>query len=231
MQSFSSLHTSSAALARKQQQQQISTQQISTQMQLSGRQLSAVRSARSTVASRVTLPRQSRRQRALVVHNMFTGIVQGLAAVAHVNEADSFKSFKIQFPPGKADGIQIGASVAINGTCLTVTAIEQDVLSFDVMSETLRATSLGALKVSGWAGVAAVLRCQVPCAYGSSTTQQLQQQFAAAAAAASDSARTAVRVPQQHSSSSTGTPRHIDCHCHCRSSTIPSCAGGQQGQL
>jgi riboflavin synthase len=78
---------------------------------------------------------------------MFTGIVQGLAAVAQVAEADNFKSFKIQFPAGKAEGIQIGASVAINGTCLTVTAIEQDVLSFDVMSETLRATSLGALKV------------------------------------------------------------------------------------
>jgi hypothetical protein len=80
---------------------------------------------------------------------MFTGIVQGLAAVAHVSEADNFKSFKIQFPAGKTDGIQIGASVAINGTCLTVTAIERDVLSFDVMSETLRATSLGVLKVCG----------------------------------------------------------------------------------
>lgn len=78
---------------------------------------------------------------------MFTGIVQGLAAVSQVQESDNFKSFKIQFPAGKADGVQLGASVAINGTCLTVTAIEQDVLSFDVMSETLRATSLGALKV------------------------------------------------------------------------------------
>ena len=78
---------------------------------------------------------------------MFTGIVQGLATVATVQEADNFKSFKIQFPDGKADGVQIGASVAINGTCLTVTAIEQDVLSFDVMMETLRATSLGALQV------------------------------------------------------------------------------------
>lgn len=78
---------------------------------------------------------------------MFTGIVQGLAAVTEVQAADNFKSFKIQFPAGKVDGIKIGASVAINGTCLTVTAIEQDVLSFDVMMETLRATSLGQLQV------------------------------------------------------------------------------------
>lgn len=78
---------------------------------------------------------------------MFTGIVQGLASVAQVQEADNFKSFKINFPDSKAAGVQIGASVAINGTCLTVTAIEGDVLSFDVMSETLRATSLGDLQV------------------------------------------------------------------------------------
>lgn len=124
-------------------------------MQLSGRQVHQ-RSASSTVAVRSNsqaLIRRTCRHRApaVVVKNMFTGIVQGLAAVAQVAEADNFKSFKIQFPAGKADGIQIGASVAINGTCLTVTAIEQDVLSFDVMSETLRATSLGVLKVGSWA--------------------------------------------------------------------------------
>eukprot|EP00775_Hariotina_reticulata_P006059 gene6059-6297_t len=78
---------------------------------------------------------------------MFTGIVQGTAAVAELDSKDNFKSFKIDFPPGKANGVQIGASVAINGTCLTVTAIDGDVLSFDVMMETLRATSLGALQV------------------------------------------------------------------------------------
>jgi riboflavin synthase len=78
---------------------------------------------------------------------MFTGIVQGTAAVAELDSKDNFKSFKIDFPAGKTSGVQIGASVAINGTCLTVTAIDENVLSFDVMMETLRATSLGALQV------------------------------------------------------------------------------------
>ena len=51
----------------------------------------------------------------------------------------------IALPEGKAGGIQIGASVAINGTCLTVTEIDKDSLAFDIMVETLRATNLSSL--------------------------------------------------------------------------------------
>ena len=43
-------------------------------------------------------------------------------------------------------GVQMGASVAINGTCLTVTSIDGDAIEFDVIGETLRRTNLGALK-------------------------------------------------------------------------------------
>lgn len=88
---------------------------------------------------------------------MFTGIVQGMATVAEVDAKENFRSFRIALPEGKAAGAQIGASVAINGTCLTVTAIDGDVLSFDVMAETLRSTSLGGLEVRAglWAAAAA----------------------------------------------------------------------------
>ena len=44
------------------------------------------------------------------------------------------------------DGSRIGDSVAVNGTCLTITEIAQDLISFDVMPETLRRTNLGALE-------------------------------------------------------------------------------------
>ncbi|KAG2495156.1 hypothetical protein HYH03_006764 [Edaphochlamys debaryana] len=77
---------------------------------------------------------------------MFTGIVQGTASIATVERQDQFSALNIHFPPGKVDGVKIGASVAINGTCLTVTRIDGDVLSFDVMMETLRATNLGGLQ-------------------------------------------------------------------------------------
>lgn len=76
---------------------------------------------------------------------MFTGIVQGLAEVADVHSKENLSQVRIKLPSGKAAGVQIGASVAINGTCLTVTAADGDTLSFDIMVETLRATSLGGL--------------------------------------------------------------------------------------
>lgn len=78
---------------------------------------------------------------------MFTGIVQGMADVVSVQRKPDFARYQICFPPGRTDNIQIGASVAINGTCLTVTEINGDTLSFDVMMETLRATNLGAIDV------------------------------------------------------------------------------------
>jgi len=51
----------------------------------------------------------------------------------------------VQFPEGAMEGVQIGASVAINGTCLTVVQAEGDLVWFDVIAETLRRTNLGTL--------------------------------------------------------------------------------------
>ncbi|KAK9818421.1 hypothetical protein WJX72_012454 [[Myrmecia] bisecta] len=77
---------------------------------------------------------------------VFTGIVQGQGKVIGVHKQKDFSSIQIEFPAGSMDSVQIGASVAINGTCLTVTKIERDVLQFDIIVETLRATSLGQLR-------------------------------------------------------------------------------------
>ena len=71
---------------------------------------------------------------------MFTGIVQGLATVQTVASKPNFATVGIRFPQGKVAGITIGASVAINGTCLTVTDIDGDSLSFDIM---VRAATAG----------------------------------------------------------------------------------------
>lgn len=77
---------------------------------------------------------------------MFTGIVQGVAVVEDIKSAPGLSSFAIRFPPDNAQGITVGASVAINGTCLTVTGQETDLLFFDAMQETLGLTTLGTLK-------------------------------------------------------------------------------------
>ncbi|MBY6102523.1 riboflavin synthase subunit alpha [Marinobacter nauticus] len=77
---------------------------------------------------------------------MFTGIVQGIARVENVIAAPGLSTFLIDFPEDRVQGVTIGASVAINGTCLTVTRQEGHRLYFDAMQETLRLTTLGDLK-------------------------------------------------------------------------------------
>lgn len=76
---------------------------------------------------------------------MFTGIVQGTAVVVAVRELDKFRTHVVEMPSSMREGLEIGASVAHNGVCLTVTAIEGGNVSFDLMRETLRLTNLGAI--------------------------------------------------------------------------------------
>src|ERR1700730_256353 len=72
---------------------------------------------------------------------MFTGIV---SAVSKVVEADG-KRLAIDHA-GTARHLKIGASVAVNGCCLTVVRKRGPVFYMDVVPETLRRTNLGALK-------------------------------------------------------------------------------------
>jgi riboflavin synthase len=75
---------------------------------------------------------------------MFTGIVQGFCPVMEAESKANMRRIRIDMS-GLADGLQIGASVAVNGTCLTVTDIRDDTIAFDVIQETLDNTSLGSL--------------------------------------------------------------------------------------
>ncbi len=78
---------------------------------------------------------------------MFTGIVQGIASVAAISEKPGLSSLTLQFPEGFCSGLEIGASVACDGVCLTVTALPgPDQAEFDVMQQSLRLTTLAELK-------------------------------------------------------------------------------------
>ncbi|MDN3553050.1 riboflavin synthase subunit alpha [Halomonas almeriensis] len=78
---------------------------------------------------------------------MFTGIVQGTAEVVAISEAEDFRSHVLRLSEPLRAGLEIGASVSHNGVCLTVTAIDGERVSFDLMRETLKVTNLGALQV------------------------------------------------------------------------------------
>ena len=76
---------------------------------------------------------------------MFTGIVQGVAKIIAIDEKPNFRTHVVALPPELLPGLETGASVAHNGCCLTVTHIDGDKVSFDLMKETLRITNLGEL--------------------------------------------------------------------------------------
>ncbi|UMM01665.1 riboflavin synthase subunit alpha [Vibrio campbellii] len=77
---------------------------------------------------------------------MFTGIVQGTAKVVHIDKKDRFQTHVLVLEGALNEGLEIGASVAHNGCCLTVTKIEGTQISFDLMQATLALTNLGELE-------------------------------------------------------------------------------------
>lgn len=78
---------------------------------------------------------------------MFTGIVKGLGEVIEAQLAPGLLSLRVALPAGLGEGLQRGASVALDGVCLTATEIDGDLVRFDAMAETLAKTTLGALRV------------------------------------------------------------------------------------
>ncbi len=78
---------------------------------------------------------------------MFTGIIEHLGKVKQVNLQANSADIVIDIGPLK-DGIIPGDSIAINGTCLTVTRIRDAGIHFDVSRETLSKTIIGKLTVS-----------------------------------------------------------------------------------
>lgn len=80
---------------------------------------------------------------------MFTGIVQGTAVVQRIDEQADFRRLRIELGSRHLQDLQRGASIAINGTCLTATEFDSAAgwVEFDVIDETLRLTNLGLLQV------------------------------------------------------------------------------------
>lgn len=95
---------------------------------------------------------------------MFTGIVAGTAQVERLADRAGLRSFTLRFDvPGFGAGLEVGASVAVDGVCLTVTALhraEDEVCAadFDVMQQSLALTTLGGLVEGGAVNVARAAR-------------------------------------------------------------------------
>jgi riboflavin synthase len=78
---------------------------------------------------------------------MFTGILQGIATIRDIQDRPGLRTFTLAFPQGFDRGLQIGASVSVDGVCLTVTTLHGDnAADFDVMLQSLSLTTLSDLK-------------------------------------------------------------------------------------
>ncbi len=77
---------------------------------------------------------------------MFTGIVEELGKIKAVQKGE--KSSVLTIEASKIlENTQLGDSIAVNGVCLTVTAMTENSFSADVMAETMRKSNLGSLSV------------------------------------------------------------------------------------
>lgn len=75
---------------------------------------------------------------------MFTGIIETTGSVLSINPTSDSSRITFSAPVVLSDAA-IGASIAVNGVCLTVTEFDSDNFSADLMHETLKRSSLGNL--------------------------------------------------------------------------------------
>ena len=76
---------------------------------------------------------------------MFTGIVQGTGSILQITPKEAIHTLTIDLP--NTQDLNTGASVSVDGVCLTAVSIQGQKVCFDVITETLTRTTLGQLTV------------------------------------------------------------------------------------
>lgn len=77
---------------------------------------------------------------------MFTGIIQNIATVKNIS-GNGIKQLTLKTPFGFLRRAKIGASIAVDGVCLTLIKKRPFTATFELMSETLEITTLGHIKI------------------------------------------------------------------------------------
>ena len=78
---------------------------------------------------------------------MFSGIIQEIGVVTNIdkNSGGSFCSIKSKKISNK---VKLGDSISVNGVCLTVSNIKNDIFSVNIIDETLNISNLSNLKTN-----------------------------------------------------------------------------------
>ncbi|HBP16132.1 MAG: riboflavin synthase subunit alpha [Pseudomonadota bacterium] len=75
---------------------------------------------------------------------MFTGIVQGVCNVVSSETGAGITRIAVDLG-GLVAGLELGASIAVNGACVTTTEIDGSLVGFDLIKETVELSNLGEL--------------------------------------------------------------------------------------
>lgn len=84
---------------------------------------------------------------------MFTGIVRTLLRIEAMEYQNEIMRLALVGDAYATEGLQTGASLSVDGVCLTVTAIDNQTIWFDVIPETLNRTTLGYLQLGEFVNV------------------------------------------------------------------------------
>ena len=89
---------------------------------------------------------------------MFTGIVQEIGEIKECNKTSSGKTIEVLATNSFTENLKKGASVSVNGVCLTSVSSSNGCMIFDVIKETLRITNLDDIQVGNMVNLERSLR-------------------------------------------------------------------------
>jgi len=89
---------------------------------------------------------------------MFTGIVQEIGEIKECNKTSSGKTIEVLATNSFTENLKKGASVSVNGVCLTAVSASNGTMVFDVIKETLRITNLDDIQVGSMVNLERSLR-------------------------------------------------------------------------
>lgn len=78
---------------------------------------------------------------------MFSGIVAGLGVIEFIEDKKNFRQLRVRLPQGANENLSQGASISLDGVCLTVVEFSEQTASFDIINETLNRTTLSKVEV------------------------------------------------------------------------------------
>ncbi len=87
---------------------------------------------------------------------MFTGIIKSIGEIKRIDEKEA--GFQLVVDINDCSGVSVGSSVCVSGICLTVISLDDNLVRFDVMPETIKKTSLNSKQVGSKVNIENTLR-------------------------------------------------------------------------